>query len=232
MRIKCWRGSLFVEFAVVLSLLIVVVFGIGQQLMTQLREFDHYALATELLMGPQERSLGYDSSTKQVVELSDITTPTLEGFMKQIGDFFRVRAPDNTYAIYMVLPHYDIDPDTGQIVNIEIVSNFQVYNYGVVPNNNCMQNHVQLSSWNRRYGNGKMSKAQDFIAGKAPLDVDDDTARFGSKIFDIDNAGTRVRRYEPIFPILFMLMCSEVTTLGLDRQILTYHTIIPRRHLN
>ncbi len=232
MKANKQSGGLFIEFAIVISLLLAIVFGAGQQLMTQLREFDHYALATELVMGPQERSLAYDPATKTIVGLSATTTPTIQEFMDTIGNFFKTRAPDDTYAVYMVMPHYEVNQDSGQITNFIVANSFSVFPYGVVPTNNCMMNTTQLTSWSRRYGNGKMYHAADFVAGKAPTTDDDDTGRFGSKIFDIDKSGTRVRRYEPVFPILFMLICSEVKVLGLDQQILTYHTLVPRRHLN
>jgi len=226
------KGSLFVEFAVVLSLFIAVIFGMGQQLLKVLHDFDHYALATELAMGPQLSALAFDQPSGEVVELASATTPTLNDYMTTIGDFFRQRAPNTSYALYASIGHLNINSVEGTLDSVDDTTLLPHFTYSVSPAGGCVDSADQINNWLKRYTLGKLDHAVEFVTGHAPVDPTDDSYRFGSKLYDINEAGVRKRSYEVKFPILFVIICSEIQTFGLNQRDLTYHMIVPRRHLN
>lgn len=242
-----FKGNVVIEFLLVVILVAGIVFGLGRQLIRAMHELDHYALVTELLLGPQERSLRFDVATGEVVKLDNEIEPTLTQFMDTVGNHFVARAPDPDYAAYFVLAHVLIDPQEGTVVEVDDIWSqsepVEAFSYAASPGNECIQSSEQLLSWIKRYSNWQMKKVRHLgglVAGgeggnqwwPTPVDGNDDTGRFGAKLYDIENEGQRERRYEPLFPFLFAIVCSDMQVLGVSQRILTYHTIVPRRHIN
>jgi len=234
--VKVNKGAIFIEFAIVVTLLIGIVYGLAQQMTTLLGEFDHYALATELIIGPQERSLAFNTSTSQIEKLSAATSPSLAEFMDTIGNFFKLRAPNESYAAFIILTHINIDPEQGTIIDVDDTTFNDVFLYNFGNGSSCLSaaNITLLTGYAQRYAGGKTWHVVEYAQaqGNQPTSPNDDTGRFGSKLYDLDKAGNRVRRYESLFPVLSVVMCSEVKSIGLTKHLLTYHSLIPRRHLN
>ena len=86
--------------------------------------------------------------------------------------------------------------------------------------------------YKRQYSNSRLTRSYEFSQANLPATIDDNKGRFGSKLYDIDNAGVRIRRYEALFPLIFAVVCSELDSFGTSSRFLTYYTIVPRRHVN
>ena len=122
-RIPCGKGSerasIMIETILALLLFIVVVFGLAQEYQVVLAKQNFEAIATEMILGPQERSLVYDTVADTFVALDSSTDPTLQEYTDVLGNFFLSRAESSEAVIGIKLSYLLVDDETGLITGID-----------------------------------------------------------------------------------------------------------------
>lgn len=231
-------GGIFIELALALSLLLVVSLGLGQQFMKVLHQIDHYRLATEITLGQQHDSIGFDPNSLSFSEVPDtglgqlgFTSVDRVHYHEFIGQGITGRVPDSSYRVFLSLRYLNIAQTTGRIANLSTLAE-SIYDVpNLSPTGGCatLTNEIQTNLAN--FITLKTDLMQIFSDENAPSGPNDEDGRFGAKLFDFTYSGTRYREYETVFPLLFVAICSEVPTLLYPETVTTYHMLVPRRHV-
>lgn len=223
------RGIIYVEFAMALTLLLIIVLGMAQQYISSLTRLYHYSLMTELMMGPQEKSMVFDSASGTFLPLSSSTTPTDQQFYDTIGNFLLSRFPDQSYAVYMKLAYLNIDPDSGAVIGKTMTT----AEAGYVGSAATGCNNVPLGELTAdRLADARTNSMIIRAQLNTPDNDEDDTSRYGIKLYDFKIEDSRYRQYANIMPIIAVYMCSAPLNITFAKKIITYHAIAPRRLIN
>ncbi len=223
-------GSVLAEFAMSFSLLLIIVLGFAQQYLRSIDKMDHYALATQVIMGPQEKSMSYDPATGIFSQLSGATTPTYDQFGDTIGNFLLSRAPNQNFAFYIRLAHLVIDPSTGEPTSFVHTTTTKSY-LGSNVSGGC-QDLVLHNSNTSRFANDRLAKMLTKAQDYAPANDEDDNGRVGIKLYDFRLGTSRYRQYAEIYPMIFLHICSTPVNIVFSQPTETYMMIVPRRHIN
>lgn len=223
-------GSVLVELAMSFSLLLIIVLGFAQQYLRSIDKMDHYALGTQVIMGPQEKSMSYDPVTGIFSALSGATTPTYDQFVDTIGNFLLSRAPNQSFAFYIRLAHLVINPSTGEPTNYIHTTTTKAY-LGANASGGC-EDFASNDSYISGFANDRLTKMKDKMTSLAPTDAENDNGRVGLKLYDFRLGSTRYRQYAEVYPIIFLHTCSTPVNVIFSQRTETYLMIVPRRHIN
>ena len=184
---------------------------------------DHARLATEITLGPQERSIRFDREAGTFLGLTNDgqSDPTRDAFMDTIGNFFISRAPDQT-ALIMQLVYLTGDATTG-IVSASSALPSGTYTKGETPS-------CSTATYVNRLEAYASAQAAKMVAFRRPSD--NTAVPTLPKIFDVTVGGTQTKAYINYLPILYILMCSEPVTLLWPQRAVSEFAIVPRRLTN
>ncbi len=225
------HGIVLVEFALAFSLLLIIILGFAQLYMVSLDKVDHFALATQVLMGPQEKSVSYDSATGIFSALDGSTSPTSDEFYDTVGNFFLSRVPSDKFALYLLSGYLLIDPATGFVLDLEMDA--VPKSYAGVNSTGCT-NVVGPSHRTGRFAANRLDLMKVWAQSQqpTPADPENDDGRVGVKIYDFKLGSTRYRQYQDVMPSLFMVICTKPVNISFTTNVYTYQMVVPRRNLN
>ena len=223
------NGVIFIEFAMAFSLLLIIVLGMAQQYVHSLKKLNHYSIATQVLMGPQEPSLIYDSATGTFEKLGNATVPSHDDFLSTIGNFILSLTPDDDYAAYIKLAYITVDPTTGEPTGYDV--SVDPFGYPEANATDCLDKEYAFAVVND-FAESRLSLMVNSAQAKAPADVNDDNGRIGIKIYDFKLGATRYRQYSELMPFAFLYLCSPPINISFAQKVETFHMIAPRRLAN
>lgn len=222
-------GAVIVESAISLSLFLLVVLGFVHLYSVMFEKMKHAQIATEMMMGPQERSLIFDKDAGtfgQFEMLDDTTSPTLQEFMDEIGNFFLSRNL-STGVLHIRLVHIPIDDETGLPTsnNIAVGADDQIFTYAENPQSPCnsadIRNRLQSESASRA---AAMASYRNPVNNSQPV--------IGTKLYDVVTGAERYQGYIDYIPIAYITICSEPYNYLFPQLALSTYELIPRRLVN
>jgi len=225
------KGMVYVEFGMSVGLLLIIIVGFAQQYVRSLDRINHYAVANQILMGPQDKMVSFDSSTGVFSALTSTSTPTYTQVVDTIGNFFLSRIPNQKFAAYIRVGYLDIRPTTGEPLSFTLTSEQPALSYIGSNASGCDDTTVG-NQFVTRLAQGRLNNMMLNIQATPPADADDDTGRVGIKIYDFKLGTTRYRQYAEVMPFIFIYMCSTPVNFVYSQATDTFHTIAPRRPIN
>lgn len=232
------RGEVLLEAAIALPLVGVVVLGLGLQFAVSSDKLEHVKLATEVTLGPQEKSLDFDRATTEFKILSASTTPTATVFLDTIGNFWKSRVSSDT-SFLLVLGYLHVNNTTGRVTNQTVVGRPSAYlGTGAV---SCAGDSypAQLASYAadqlramRTYSAVPTPTATPNSGGPSATPTPGGPAggvAVGAKLYDVMIGGTRYQGYVEFMPFIFMLVCTEPVLGGVGGPTVSTFTLVPRR---
>ena len=212
-------GALFVELAIALSFLVILMLGLAEQYYQVLNQQFHAAQALQIMSGPQLRPLDYDRTTLAVDSLSGSTTPTLTTYLDEIGNQFAAETAGRTTLI-ATLGYLNISASTGQPTGREVLASASYPSSAPRPcDSNISTHQTSLTS----FATSRLSTMQSY--------VDPNTSALGEVgilLYNIRFSGTTYTRYLSKWPFIFVSLCSE----SLWGETVNEYMLVARRHLN
>lgn len=202
MNHKAVRGAMMVEAAIIVTLLLGISLGFAQLYWLVTTKLKYVAVATEMMLGPQERSLSYNSATAAFDVLDATTTPTLDQFYDTLGNFFQARAADDT-ALLLQLLYLNVDGATGAVTGYTAASAARTYTTKDVvgctsPDDTTrFEKHVDAAIT-------RMAKYEYPDSWKVQT-----SPKSGIKLYSVRVAGTTYEAYIDKLPVVFMRMCRR-----------------------
>lgn len=224
------RGAVLIEASISLGLLVVVILGGAHLLAKSHRSLLHSKVMTELLMGPQLQTIDFDVENGIFSVLGPATSPTVQQYMDEIGNFFTQRAPDDA-VLHLFLGYVEVNSTTGVASQYVLSgSGNTVYTYpSGAPPSRC--NNSTLTTNLVNYGLAHLAAYRDY--------VDPNTSTkpaIGSKLYDVtvgpDQVNDRYREYVNFLPMVYAAICSETFSFLYPDRTVTYYPFVPRRLVN
>lgn len=230
------HGAVLVELALSSSLMLVIVLGFAQLYLRSVEKLDHYALATQVIMGPQAQSIAFNSDTGVFSALSGTTTPTSQDYLDLILDFLEQRAPNQKYAFYVALGYLNINPNTGIVTGFQAQSVTTMANRVLSGSGGSCQLTGTLNTFLSDTANERLQSIVTNMTSSPPTTANDNKA-MGLKLYDFyigDSSvpANRKQQYAEVYPYLFLVICSNGVNILYSQPTATLHVIAPRRHIN
>ncbi|RMD88123.1 MAG: hypothetical protein D6808_00260 [Candidatus Dadabacteria bacterium] len=224
------EGIVYIETAIVLITLLTIVLWFSKLYSESLHRMYHEALAIEIMMGPQKASMVYNSSAHIFEELGASTSPTMQEFVDDIGNFFTARAPDSSYALYLALVYLKIDSNKGTVKQTSIPVSTVVYSYGNSDPAECGDD-ATYKPMVLQYAQSKFNTLYAYSANNNHTALSDSNGgRLGVKLLDLNIKGIRTRLYESLMPFVSFIICSKPQDIPMASVVVTKHFMVPRRH--
>jgi hypothetical protein len=227
------NGAVLVELAMSSTLMLIIVLGFAQLYLRSIEKIDHYALATQLVMGPQAKSMSFNSQTGVFSELSGSTSPTSQQYLTLLLNFLEQRAPNTKYAFYAALGYIRLNPTTGIATGrtVALTASRILSSTG----GGCEASSSILASISS-LANGKLQNIVSIMGSSPATTINDDKA-MGLKLYDFyigdpSVEGNRKQQYAEVYPYIFLIICSNNVDILYSEPSATFHVISPRRHIN
>lgn len=227
-RLSAQSGAVLIESAISVGLMAIVVLGFAQLYAITHYQLDHVKVATEMLMGPQSRSLQYDSVSRTFELLDSNSTPTLQGFMDTLGNFFLSRANEGD-VLHMTMMYVQVNNATGmprQTVGAGGAGGTSnVFMYPNTASGDCAG--AGLQSQLTAYGTDHITRLSGYrnpASGNA--------VEIGTKLYDISMGGSRFKEYVDYIPVVYLLICSEPYEALFPQTAVSLFEFVPRRLVN
>ncbi len=229
-------GAVLTELALSATLMVTVLLGFAQLYMRSIEKMDHYALATQAIMGPQAKTMTFDSTTGVFSPLGTTTNPTSQDYLTLILDFLEQRAPNSKYAFYLGLGYVNIEPSTGIATGYQSVTGTRIATRLLAGSGDGCQLTGRISPYLTTYADEKLNEIYTTMTA-TPTTTANDNKAMGLKLYDFylgdsSVATNRKQQYAEIYPYVFLIICSNNTNILYPQPTATFHVIAPRRHIN
>lgn len=219
-------AAVIIESAIAVTLMAIIILGFAQLYAITNDRLEHVKLATEMLMGPQERSLDFDTAGATFSRLGNTTTPTLDEFMDALGAFFESRA-DEGDVLHAALLYIGVDNSTGFTTQVYgslggVGATSSVYTYPASASGDCVAAGIQDDLLT--YASNHITAIHDYISPVSGTKVE-----IGTKLYDISVGGTRYKEYVDFIPMLYMTICSEPQNYLFPQLALSTFEFVPRK---
>lgn len=222
-------GAILIESVIASTIMVIIVLGFTQLYSLTNHRLDHVKIATEMTMGPQERSVDFDTSTASFSRLSGTTNPTLQEFMNTLGNFFEQRASSGD-VLHLVMMYVEVNNSTGLSTQVYgstggtgTVSS--VYTYPNAASGDCADSSVkdQLVA----YASSHITDIHQYTDPGSGNKVE-----IGTKLYDISVGGTRYKEYVNYVPMVYLTICSEPYNFLFPQLAISNFEFVPRRLAN
>ncbi|MCB0333133.1 MAG: hypothetical protein KDD55_06510 [Bdellovibrionales bacterium] len=230
------RGAVLIETVAVIALFLMMSLGLAQQYAVVMAQLRHHAIANELLLGPQERSLALDPSDGSVAMLCDdgqtgcdegATTPSMTQYLDEIGNFFLNRAePSMTLGVrlgYIETYTWNYaqgadNTNVGKAKAVELGGATKYYRTAgaTTCTNEALQ--TQLNSY-----------ASSFLTKMLQFKVDNAVPQSGVKLYKVRISDTDYEEYMKYVPVGFGVLCTEAFDFLFPQTAITIFPIVPKR---
>jgi len=236
-------GGAIVEASVMLLLFALVTMGFGQQYLVTMDHLHHRAVATELLLGPQEPPLKIvresetsDPGTPEEVTTTTVSFATLDGadrqaFLDRLGRLFVKRAERGT-TLYVRIAYLPVvprrDPAVPSLVagvpsGAPILGEAEVYTSGSEAAE-CLDPSIE--SRFAGFSTDFMTRLSGHALGGAR------PAPIGIKLFKVTLDGEEREEYIDFLPVVLTLFCSPSRNLIFPQASISELPLIPARLVN
>ena len=229
-------GAILVELALSSTLMVAVVLGFAQLYLRSIEKIDHYALATQLVMGPQAKSMSFNAQTGVFSALGTSTSPTSQQYLTLLLDFLEQRAPNTKYAFYVALGYLNINPTTGIVTGNQTINTTFTLSRTLARSGGGCEDFSTLRSAIANVGTTKLQNMVTVMQSTPNTTVNDNKA-MGLKLYDFyigdpSIAANRKQQYAEVHPYIFLIICSNGVNILYPQPTATFHIIAPRRHIN
>ncbi len=221
-------GAILIEAAMGLTLFAVVLLGFAHLYSLQLEKMKHLQLLTEIAMGPQERTLMFESGT--FMKLDDDTTPSINDFANTIGDFVRDKRASDPLVLYLRLVYIPIDSETGVPTQETVQNGDRVFQYVVGDQDGtsleaCLNSSHQaaLTTFSDTHGTQIASYKDPSTNASLPI---------GTKLYDVNLGNERYTGYVDYLPLVHIRICSQPYNFLFPQVAVSNYELIPRRLVN
>lgn len=227
------HGAILIEAAMGVTLFAVVLLGFAHLYSLQFEKMKHLQLLTEIAMGPQERTLMFDSGVGQsgtFMKLDDNTTPSLRGFADTIGNFVRDKRASDPLVLYLRLVYIPIDSETGVPTQETVQDGDGVFQYVVGDQDGtsleaCLNSSHQaaLTTFSDTQGGQMASYRHPGTNVQVPI---------GTKLYDVQLGNDRYTGYIDFLPVVYIRICSKPYNFLFPQVAVSMYELIPRRLVN
>ncbi len=235
-EVSLQAGAVLIEAAAVITIFLVMSLGMAQQYAVVMAELRHHAIATEVLLGPQERSLSLNAADGSVSMLCDpgedgcvggVTTPTMTEYLDEIGNFFLSRA-DTSTTLGVRLGYLEShtwnyalgvsNADVGEAKSVQL--NGQTKYYRKVGATTCTNQMLQAEI---------DSFATTFLTKMLNYKVEGTTPQIGIKLYKVRISDVDYQDFMDFLPVGFGILCTEAFDFLFPQTAITIFPIVPKR---
>lgn len=227
-------GAVIIESVIILSLFLFLTLGFAQQYLAILAKLTHYRLATELLLGPQERSIALTTSVvsgatvSTFSKLTSATSPTMDEYLNTLGNQFLSRA-GSEHTLYAKLGYLDIQTfalDSGGVPLATIGralgfdNTHPVSNFPATPGPGCSGLAGDLNNF-----------AQNFMRTMSSWQVPAtaEEGKIGVKLYKVRLNSIDYEEFISVVPITFLLICTQTINVLTPMTAVSIFPLVPRR---
>ena len=230
------KGAILVELALSSTLMVTLVLGFAQLYLRSIEKIDHYGLATQLVMGPQAKSMSFNSQTGVFSALGASTSPTSQQYLTLLLDFLEQRAPNSKYAFYVALGYLNINPTTGIVTGNQTINTTFTSSRILAGAGGGCEDFGTLRSSLANVGTTKLQSMVTAMQSSPTTTVNDEKA-MGLKLYDFyvgdpSISANRKQQYAEVYPYIFLIICSNGVNILYSQPTATFHILSPRRHIN